>query len=131
MGVQEVPRTRIRAARCLGLSQLAVFHRIILPSAAPYVLSGIRSGIGFAYIALVSAESIAVDRGIGFLIMDSRLTLQTPLMLVGIFSLGILGTSSQLVFDAVTMRIPWFSRFRRQQERLMTRTFADPPGSLE
>jgi ABC-type nitrate/sulfonate/bicarbonate transport system permease component len=72
-----------------------------------------RSGIGFAYIALVSAEFIAVDKGIGFLIMDSRLNLQTSLMVVGIISLGLLGSGSQFVYDVITLRIPWLSRFRR------------------
>ncbi len=113
-GVREVPNVRLRAARCLGLSQLQVFYRVILPSTASYVLLGMRSGIGFAYIALVSAEFIAVDKGIGYLIMESRLNLQTSLMVVGIVSLGVLGSGSQLLYDAITLHIPWLARFRRQ-----------------
>ena len=113
-GVREVPNVRLRAARCLGLSQFQVFYRVILPSTASYVLLGMRSGIGFAYIALVSAEFIAVDKGVGFLIMDSRLNIQTPLMVVGIVTLGLLGSGSQLLYDAITLQIPWLSRFRRQ-----------------
>ena len=112
-GVREVPNVRLRSARCLGLSQLDVFYRVILPSTASYVLVGMRSGIGFAYIALVSAEFIAVDKGLGFLIMDSRLNLQTSLMVVGIVTLGLLGSSSQVIYDVITMQIPWLSRFRR------------------
>ena len=112
-GVREVPNVRLRAARCLGLSQLEVFYRVILPSTASYVLVGMRSGIGFAYIALISAEFIAVDKGLGFLIMDSRLNLQTPLMIVGIVSLGLLGSGSQFIYDVITLQIPWLSRFRR------------------
>ena len=112
-GVREVPKTRLRAARCMGLSELQVFCRIILPSAASYILVGMRTGIGFAFIALVSAEFIAVDKGIGFLIMDSRLNLQTSLMVVGIISLGVLGAGSQILYDVITRQIPWLSRFRR------------------
>ena len=112
-GVREVPNVRLRAARCLGMSQLEVFYRVILPSTASYVLVGMRSGIGFAYIALISAEFIAVDKGLGFLIMDSRLNLQTPLMIVGIVSLGLLGSGSQFIYDVITLQIPWLSRFRR------------------
>ncbi len=112
-GVREVPNVRLRAARCLGMSQLEVFYRVILPSTASYVLVGMRSGIGFAYIALISAEFIAVDKGLGFLIMDSRMNLQTPLMIVGIVSLGLLGSGSQLIYDVITLQIPWLSRFRR------------------
>lgn len=113
-GVREVPNVRLRAARCLGMSQLEVFYRVILPSTASYVLVGMRSGIGFAYIALISAEFIAVDKGLGFLIMDSRMNLQTPLMIVGIVSLGLLGSGSQFIYDVITLHIPWLSRFRRQ-----------------
>ena len=112
-GVREVPNVRLRAARCLGMSQIEVFYRVILPSTASYVLVGMRSGIGFAYIALISAEFIAVDKGLGFLIMDSRLNLQTPLMIVGIVSLGLLGSGSQFIYDVITLQIPWLSRFRR------------------
>jgi ABC-type nitrate/sulfonate/bicarbonate transport system permease component len=113
-GVREVPRVRMRSARCLGLSQVEIFYRIILPSTASYVLVGMRSGIGFAYIALVSAEFIAVDKGVGYLIMDSRMNLLTGIMVVGIITLGLLGSGSQFLFDEITLRIPWLSRFRRQ-----------------
>lgn len=112
-GVREVQSVRLRAARCLGLSELQVFYRVILPSAAAFIFAGMRSGIGFAYIALVSAEFIAVDKGVGFLIMDSRFSMQTSLMVVGIITLGLLGSGSQMIYDLIVLRLPWLSRFRR------------------
>ena len=112
-GVREIPAVRLRSARCLGLSEFEVFRRVILPSTAAFILAGMRSGIGFAYIALVSAEFIAVDKGVGFLIMDSRFAMQTSLMVVGIIVLGLLGSSSQVAFDLLTRHVPWFSRFTR------------------
>ena len=61
--VREVPKVRLRAARCMGLSNLQVFYRVILPSAASCVLVGMRNGIGFAYIALVSADPASKQGG--------------------------------------------------------------------
>jgi ABC-type nitrate/sulfonate/bicarbonate transport system permease component len=112
-GVQEIPAVRLRSARCLGLSEFEVFYRVILPSAAHYIMVGMRSGIGFAYIALVSAEFIAVDKGVGYLIMDSRFAMQTSLMVVGIMTLGLLGSGSQWLFDVITRRLPGLARFLR------------------
>jgi len=111
-GVREIPAVRLRSARCMGLSEFEVFYRVILPSATQYILVGMRSGIGFAYIALVSAEFIAVDKGVGFLIMDSRFAMQTSLMVVGIITLGLMGSGSQWLFDLVTRRLPGLARFR-------------------
>ena len=61
----------------------------------PYVLIGLRSGIGFAFVALVSAELIAANSGIGQIIMDARFSLQTDKMIVGLFVLGVLGATIQ------------------------------------
>jgi ABC-type nitrate/sulfonate/bicarbonate transport system permease component len=73
VGAREVPLVRLRAGAFFGLSRLAIFWRIILPSCLPYVLAGMRSAIGFAFVALVSAELIAANSGIGQVIMDARL----------------------------------------------------------
>lgn len=80
VGAQEIPLLRLRTGAFLGLSRLAVFSRIVLPSIVPYVLIGLRSGIGFAFVALVSAELIAANSGIGQIIMDARFSLQTERM---------------------------------------------------
>jgi ABC-type nitrate/sulfonate/bicarbonate transport system permease component len=104
VGAREVPLVRLRAGAFFGLSRLAIFWRIILPSCLPYVLAGMRSAIGFAFVALVSAELIAANSGIGQIIMDARFALQTSRMIVGLFVLGMLGALAQALFDAIVAR---------------------------
>ncbi len=104
-GVREIPRIRVRSGAVLGLSRTAVFVRIVLPSAVPFILIGMRSAIGFAFVALVSAELIAANSGIGQIIMDSRFSLQTSRMFVGLLLLGVLGALAQLAFDGLVGKL--------------------------
>jgi NitT/TauT family transport system permease protein len=103
-GVHEIPVIRLRAGQCLGLGAPARFVRIVLPSIVSYVMVGMRTAIGFAYVALVSAELIAANAGVGYIIMDSRFSLQTANMIVGLVVLGLLGATSQLLFDVAVGR---------------------------
>jgi ABC-type nitrate/sulfonate/bicarbonate transport system permease component len=114
VGVHEVPLVRLRTGRVMGLTTPETFLRVILPSTAPYVLVGMRSAVGFAYIAVVSAELVAANRGLGFVIMDSRFSLETPRMFVGLICLGLVGALSQLAFDALMSRTPFLARYRRR-----------------
>ena len=111
VGAREVPLLRLRAGAFLGLSRTAVFLRIVLPSCMPYVVSGMRSAIGFAFVALVSAELIAANSGIGQIIMDSRFSLQTARMIVGLLVLGALGALTQTLFDVFIARFKIAARF--------------------
>lgn len=105
VGAREVPRIRLRAGATLGLSRFDVFRRVVVPSTLPYIVSGLRSALGFAFVALVSAELIAANSGIGQIIMDSRFSLQTARMIVGLLVLGTLGALTQHLFDLLTSRL--------------------------
>jgi ABC-type nitrate/sulfonate/bicarbonate transport system permease component len=90
-GVAATPGLRINAARCFGATRLQIFRRIIIPSAVPYILTGMRVALGFAFMGIVAAEMIAAQSGIGYLIMQSRMLLRTDVMFVGLVTLGVLG----------------------------------------
>jgi ABC-type nitrate/sulfonate/bicarbonate transport system permease component len=81
----------MNAARCFGASRMQIFSRIIIPSAVPYILTGMRVALGFAFMGIVAAEMIAAQSGIGYLIMQSRMLLRTDVMFVGLVTLGVLG----------------------------------------
>jgi ABC-type nitrate/sulfonate/bicarbonate transport system permease component len=100
-GVKYSDPTLIQVASTLGASRTQIFYRVVLMSALPSLAVGIRLGLGFAFLALVAAELIASTRGLGYLIMDARLTFQTDVSMVGIVSLGILGYS----MNAILVRI--------------------------
>lgn len=90
-GVAATPSIRLNAARCLGATPEQLFRRVIIPSAVPYILTGMRVALGFAFMGIVAAEMIAAQSGIGYLIMQSRTLLRTDIMFVGLVTLGVVG----------------------------------------
>lgn len=100
-GVKYSDPVLIQVASTLGASRTQIFYRVVLMSALPSLAVGIRLGLGFAFLALVAAELIASTRGLGYLIMDARLTFQTDISMVGIVSLGVLG----FLMNAILVRI--------------------------
>jgi len=64
----------------------------------PYILTGMRVSLGFAFMGIVAAEMIAAQSGIGYLIMQSRMLLRTDIMFVGLVTLGVLGAVIDGVF---------------------------------
>jgi ABC-type nitrate/sulfonate/bicarbonate transport system permease component len=109
-GVRYSDPVLIQVASTLGASQAQIFRRVVLMSALPSLAVGLRLGMGFAFLALVAAELIASTRGLGYLIMDSRLTFQTDIGMVGVVSLGVLG----YLMNQVLVRLErWALRWKR------------------
>jgi NitT/TauT family transport system permease protein len=71
-GIRMVPQVYTSAARNFGLSRAAVFRRAVLPAALPQVLNGVRIALGVSWVVVVAAEMIAVNSGLGYLIIDAR-----------------------------------------------------------
>ncbi len=97
-GVAQTPRTRIRAAQTLGARPLQIFTRVAVPSAVPFILTGMRVALGFAFMGVVAAELIGAREGIGFVIMNSRNLMQTDQLFVGLLALGVVGAFIDRVF---------------------------------
>ena len=89
-GVEEVPRDLIRAARSLGAGRLRVFTDVIVPGALPAVATGIRTGLGYGWRALIAAEIIVGTSGIGFMMFDARRAGVVTGVFVGMIVLGVL-----------------------------------------
>ena len=90
-GVRNVDSIYLRAARNLGARGSTLFLRIILPAAAPYILTGMRIGIGVAFIVVIVAEMIAVNNGLGYRILEAREFFWSDKIIVGMFTIGLLG----------------------------------------
>jgi NitT/TauT family transport system permease protein len=71
-GVRGVPAMYRQAGRNFGLSPAALLARVVFPAALPELLSGIRIALGIAWLVVVAAEMIAVNSGLGYLVIDSR-----------------------------------------------------------
>ncbi len=71
-GVANVPTVYRRAGRNFGLSPVEVLRRVVFPAALPQILVGLRLALGIAWLVVVAAEMVAVDSGLGYLVIDSR-----------------------------------------------------------
>ncbi|HYA74987.1 MAG TPA: ABC transporter permease subunit [Roseiarcus sp.] len=83
-GVRSVTSERVNAALSLGATRFQLVREIVLPSALPEILTGIRIALGVGWGTLVAAELIAATRGIGYLIMSASNFLATDVVFVGI-----------------------------------------------
>ncbi len=91
-GVKSVPSIYIQAGRNFGLSAFAILRTVVFPAALPQVLTGFRLALGIAWLVVVAAEMIAVDSGLGYLIIDSRNAgKRYDLVVAGMLLIGIIG----------------------------------------
>jgi len=91
-GVRNVPPMFRNAGQNFGLSSEALLRRVIFPAALPQVLVGIRIALGIAWLVVVAAEMIAVDSGLGYLIIDSRNAgKRYDLVVAGMLLIGTIG----------------------------------------
>ncbi len=90
--VQSVPAVFVNAARNFGLSQSAIVYRVLYPAVLPQLLVGLRITLGVAWLVVVAAEMIAVNSGLGFLIVDARNAgNRYDLVVAGMVVIGIIG----------------------------------------
>jgi ABC-type nitrate/sulfonate/bicarbonate transport system permease component len=90
-GVKNVEPNIVRAARCLGASDLDVLAKVVFRAALPQIVTGVRVGLGVGWMALVAAELVGATSGLGWMISDARSMLRTDIILVGMIAIGIAG----------------------------------------
>jgi NitT/TauT family transport system permease protein/taurine transport system permease protein len=97
-GVRNSPLVRKRAAMCLGAKGWRLFFAVTLPSAVPYINTGMRVALGSAFASVVAAEMIAANEGIGYFIMQARLLVQVQRIFVGLLTLGLIGFFADRIY---------------------------------
>jgi NitT/TauT family transport system permease protein len=98
-GVRQVDGIYLRAARNLGASGSTLFLRVILPAAVPYILAGVRIGIGTAFIVVIVSEMIAVNNGLGFRILEAREYFWSDKIMAGMITIGMLGLAIDVAMN--------------------------------
>jgi taurine transport system permease protein len=107
-GVRSVPVERLNAARSLGADRLQLFTTIVLPSALPEILTGLRIAIGAGLSTLVAAELIAARSGLGYMIMSAANFLATDIVFVGLIVIAALAFSLSAGMRWLERRlVPW------------------------
>lgn len=108
VGVKNIEPNLVRAARSLGAPEWKVLWRVVLQGALPQIITGVRIGLGVGWMALVAAELVGANSGLGFLINDARSMLRTDTIAVGMLTIGIVGLMIDTAIRLLSRRLlPW------------------------
>lgn len=107
--VQNMQLVYLRAAQNFGVTGMKLFRRVIFPAALPQIITGIRIALGIAWLVVVAAEMIAVNSGLGYLIIDARNAgKRYDLVVAGMVMIGLIG----LVLDLLIRRLEKFDEVK-------------------
>jgi taurine transport system permease protein len=90
LGVRTIPPALPHAAASLGAGRWAMLTEVLLPGALPNIVTGIRTGLGFAWRALIAAEMIATNVGLGYMLFVARDFYRTEVIVFGMIVIGAL-----------------------------------------
>ncbi|MGH7769646.1 MAG: ABC transporter permease [Candidatus Binatia bacterium] len=108
-GVKTTPYNLLNAARSFGASEWQIFRNVVLPSTVPFILTGLRLGVGRALIGVMVGELYAATAGIGFMITVAGATFQTDKVFVGVLIFAVSGMISMELLTKLERR---FSKWR-------------------
>lgn len=104
-GIKGVDKKLIMAARSLGANGRQLWTRVLIPSALPVIITGLRISTAMAMMSLVGVEMLASDSGLGFLVIDAQRTFDTERVFAGIIVLSVLGFSIDRAARRIQTRI--------------------------
>ncbi|CAH1672511.1 Nitrate import permease protein NrtB [Hyphomicrobiales bacterium] len=91
VGIRNIPQDYRNVAQVLRLNQIEFFFKIMVPSAAPYIFTGLRIGVGLSWLAIVAAEMLTGGVGIGFFIWDAWNSSRLSDIIVALVYIGVVG----------------------------------------
>jgi len=107
-GVRAVSKDHVNAARALGATKGQVLTQVVLPSAVPSILTGIRIALGAGWTTLVAAELVAASSGIGFMIQSAAQFLVTDIVIAGIVVIALIAILLETIARRIERRlVPW------------------------
>lgn len=105
LGVESIDEVYFRAANCLGAKPRQIFFKVILPGSLPFIFTGLQISMGFAWFSLVAGEMLAGEYGLGYLIWNSFIMVQYPVIVIAMVTLGVIGWLSSALIRAVGDRL--------------------------
>ena len=110
-GMRSASQEQINAAYSMGASYMQVIRHVILPSALPDILVGMRIAIGFGWTTLVAAEMVAANMGLGQMVLNASNFLRTDIVIMGIIVIGVVAYLFDLLMRWLERRlVPWKGR---------------------
>lgn len=115
-GVRSVDPIQIQTARTFGVEGRRLLWQIVLPSASPFIFTGMRISLAVALIVMVISEMVAASNGIGYFILAAQRGFEIREMFAGVFTLGVVGYALNRVFLAIEARVlRWHQGYTEQQ----------------
>jgi NitT/TauT family transport system permease protein len=105
LGVESIDEVYFRAATSLGAKPRHVFFKVILPGSLPFIFTGLQISMGFAWFSLVAGEMLAGEYGLGYLIWNSFIMVQYPVIVIAMVTLGVIGWLSSALIRVVGDRL--------------------------
>lgn len=101
LGVESIDEVYFRAALCLGSKPQQIFFRVVVPGALPFIFTGLQISMGVAWFSLVAGEMLAGEYGLGYLIWNSFIMVQYPIIVIAMVTLGFIGWASSAIIRFV------------------------------
>lgn len=115
-GIRTVDTGLIEMGKVYGLKPWELFWHIVLPSALPSILVGLRYALGIMWLTLIVAETIATDSGIGYLAMNAREFMQTDVIVFAILIYALLGKLADSIAHFLeTLCLQWHPTYQKTQ----------------
>ncbi len=113
-GIRGVDRKLVEVGRVYHLGPLAMIGRILLPAALPAWLTGVRGGLGLAWMFVIAAELMGASEGLGYLLVDGQMSGNAAIILGALLLFAVLGKTSDSLLVASTRRlVAWQDSFKR------------------
>jgi NitT/TauT family transport system permease protein/taurine transport system permease protein len=110
-GANAVGLDTMRAAQSMGANRWQIFRFVVLPSALPQIMTGLRVSMGTGLTILVAAELLGGDRGLGFVILDASSFFRTSYVFAGVIIIGLIGlVSDRAIAYAARHFVHWEGR---------------------
>jgi len=112
--VRNIEQSQINAALCLGAGPGLILRDVLIPASLPVIFPGLRIALGVGWMCVVAAELIAAQSGLGYMIQQNRLLLQTQNVLAGMVTIGIVGYAMSAAMERLERSlVKWSAAGRR------------------
>ena len=117
-GVNSVDPVLLRAARCLGASELGLLRQVVLPASLPHIFTGLAIGMGVAWVSLIAAEMISGQYGIGYFTWEAYSLIEYADIAIGMIVIGVLGLMCSGAIRLLgNMLMPWMANSTHGEQK--------------
>jgi sulfonate transport system permease protein len=110
-GISQCDKRLLEVAQVFGYTRPQRLRYVVLPSALPYVLTGMRLGLGYSWRSLIAAELLAASSGLGYMILDAQQLSRPDVIMAGIFVIGCLGSLMDILLSSLTVKFTSYGKF--------------------